>query len=152
MVNHGTNHLGIDRSKTAGGRRRRMAAQRNRELYNSNLYQIGVNRVGLYQEGNKWKLTALHATRDREKLVSDRQGGATTERVSTIDVPSNNPRDGIVISTFDTKKEATSKYYTPNSWNKKAPGEYWGDSTFRSFKVDRDDWREWIHSRQTRKK
>lgn len=147
-MNHGTNHLGIDRSKTGGGRRRRMAAERRNQLRASNLYPITATQYGLYRDGDEWVLTALKARRTREKLVSDRRGGTETETVESIHLTTLYPTDGLRLETFDTKRKATSKYYTPDSWRRLESGEYWAkgeDCTQRTFKVDRDRWNEWAN-------
>lgn len=147
MVNAGTNHLGIDRSKTAGGRRRRMAANRKRQLREANLYVIVPTQYGLYRESGAWHLVALGAKRSEERLVSDRQGGTTSEVVENIKLTELDPTNGIVVSTFDTKRAATQEYYTPDSWNRIAPGKYWAseeDCGHKAFKVDRDTWRTWV--------
>lgn len=149
MVNSGTNHLGIDRSKTAGGRRRRQAARRKRQLRESNLYIIVPTQYGLYRDGDEWRLVALGAKRSREKLVSDRRGGTSSEVVENVKMRELSPPEGLSLTTFDTKQDATRQYYTPDSWNRITSGVYWASEDecgHKSFKVDRDRWRDWAGS------
>lgn len=144
MVNRGTNHLGIDRSKTAGGRNRRMAANRKESLAASNLYRIRSSDFGIYRDGDEWIVTVLSGERMREKLVSDRRGGTTTEVVESKEVNTTDPKQGISVARFDTKSKASGKYWLPDSWEKHATGEYYGSGQRKSFKVDRDEWRKWV--------
>jgi hypothetical protein len=146
MVNRGTNHLGIDRSKTAGGRKRRQASKRKRRLREANLYRIAVKAFGLFRDGNVWKLTAMKVTRSEERLVSDRRGGTTSEVVTRAKVKTNDPTDGFVIDTFDTKKEATRAIHV-DSWKKYDTGAYYVWDGYKATKVDRDDWCDWLSQR-----
>lgn len=152
MVNRGTNALGYDRSKTAGGRNRRMASERKRRLAEAGLYSIKAVRFGLYKDGDEWVLTALRAKRYQERLVSDRQGGSKSEVVGDVEARQDDPRLGFYLKTFDTKKEATGAFYTPDSWNKWDSGEYYGEGVGKSFKKDRERWRDWAGDSTTRDK
>lgn len=171
MINRGKNHLGIDRSKTAGGRARRQAHERKKSLQSQNLYKITVrksvaNKVkngavyGLYKEKSKWFLTAMAVRRTVERLVSDRRGGTSSEIVDEFAVtkrPNNqnpHPRDGLVLSSHSTKKEALKKVSAEKS-KKVNTGEYivfpkhW-ERNMKIHKVDRDKYREFFRQRVVR--
>ena len=99
---------------------------------------------------------ALAVERRTEKLVSDRQGATkskVSDRVLVCAPPGManiRPRDGLTVGTFDSKKSAMKSINATKS-TKLNTGAYLiksGDWTgVKTYKVDRDTYREFIHSK-----
>jgi hypothetical protein len=112
---------------------------------------------GVYKDGSDWVLTAMAIQRDVEKLLSDRQGATTSEVQSRVVVAPGhnglNPEDGLEIGTFDSKKNALKEINAESS-TRVDTGEYViKDSQWRgsidTHKIDRDKYRDFLHSRST---
>lgn len=154
--------------RSAGQRRRRMARDRKRRNREANVYPISVRdsiiaksrydpadvaTFGLYNDDGTWHLTALAVRRDREKLVSDRQGATRSEVVDRLLVTPGHdgtvdPHDGLHLSTFDTKRDVMASIHADTS-TRLDTGHYviragdWQGMT--TYKVDRDDYRDFMH-------
>lgn len=155
--------------KSAGQRKKRMARNRKRQNREANVYPISISTsnirdtkfednpvLGIYEEDGTWYLTAMVVERTREKLIPDRQGAVKSETVDNLIVRDNNridPRDGLVIKSYKTKKEIVNKNQI-KSTTRVDTGLYlvsddqWGRG-FSTWKVDRDKYHKFARSQDT---
>lgn len=159
--------------RSAGQRKRRQTRARKEQLRAANLWYISVkNKIvkksnfdsvgtyAIYKEDGEWHLMALAVERSTEKMVSDRQGATKSEvRDRVIVVPQAgrsqiNPKEGLELDTFDLKKDALKSISAEKS-TKLGKGKYLitpkdSPQNVKTYKVDRDKYREFIHSRSVR--
>lgn len=158
--------------RSAGQRRRRMARDRKEKNRAANVYATSVRTkiiedsrydndelaaYGVYNDGDNWILTAMAIQRDIERLVPDRQGATKSEvRDKTVVTPGFNgldPKDGVKISTFDSKKAALQNINAESS-TRVNTGEYVVKASdwpigMNTHKVDRDRFGEFLRSEAT---
>lgn len=159
--------------RSAGQRQRRMATDRKIQNRAASVYPTSVRPTilkssrydtedlalyGVCKQDSEWVLTVLAIQRDVEKLVSDHQGATRGEvKDRTVVKPTlgnnPNPKDGLEIGRFSTKKEALSEVSASSSTRIES-GRYvvklsdWSRS-MNTHKVDRGKFKEFVDSLAT---